>query len=491
MLKLKLTALLALLAIAIPGLKAQVTSEPSPLYDNSENVVVYFHADQGNKALANLPESTAVYVHTGVITSASANDSDWKYATTWLDNSAKYKLTYVSPNLYSLNIGDIKTFYGIKNANEVIEKLVFVFRNSTGSKEGKTASGGDITLDVISTALTMDFTKSVDGTAVTTANPTVDFKVTTNQPADRIWITINLETVAEVSDASELDFTYTFTKLGRYNIYANAEKDGNKVSQNVMMTLVDGSEEQDYPGGVPQMGCVRQADGSVNFCIAAPTKASVDLVGSWFDYDESQAIKLHYQDYDGQRYFWTNVEGLDADKMYFYYFLIDGMTKVGDPYARLILDPSNDKYIPADVYPDLPAFPTQIGNVSLAVYQENINDFDWTDSDFIAPDKKDLVIYELLFRDFTGTEGKANGNGTVRQAIEKIPYLKELGINAIELLPINEFNGNISWGYNPNFYFAPDKAYGTPDDYKEFINTCHENGIAVILDMVFNQTDWQ
>lgn len=88
-----------------------------------------------------------------------------------------------------------------------------------------------------------------------------------------------------------------------------------------------------------------------------------------------------------------------------------------------------------------------------------------------------------------GTEGEAKGNGTVRQAIEKIPYLKELGINAVELLPINEFNGNISWGYNPNYYFAVDKAYGTPQDYKEFIDKCHEAGIAVLLDVVFNQSD--
>lgn len=81
------------------------------------------------------------------------------------------------------------------------------------------------------------------------------------------------------------------------------------------------------------------------------------------------------------------------------------------------------------------------------------------------------------------------GDGTVKMAIEKIPYLKQLGVNAIEVLPIYEFNGNVSWGYNPNFYFAPDKAYGTPDDYKEFIDACHQNGMAVILDMVFNQTD--
>lgn len=95
----------------------------------------------------------------------------------------------------------------------------------------------------------------------------------------------------------------------------------------------------------------------------------------------------------------------------------------------------------------------------------------------------------MLFRDFTGTEGEANGNGTVRKAIEKIPYLKGLGINAVELMPIMEFNGNNSWGYNTNFYFAPDKAYGTHEDYKEFIDKCHEEGIAVILDIVFNQSD--
>ena len=126
----------------------------------------------------------------------------------------------------------------------------------------------------------------------------------------------------------------------------------------------------------------------------------------------------------------------------------------------------------------------------LAVYKENINAYDWRVTNFRGAPKTRLNIYELLVRDFTGTEGKADGNGTINAAKAKIPYLKALGINAIELLPINEFNGNISWGYNPNFYFAPDKAYGTPDDYKAFIDECHAQGIAVILDMVFNQTDY-
>ena len=128
-------------------------------------------------------------------------------------------------------------------------------------------------------------------------------------------------------------------------------------------------------------------------------------------------------------------------------------------------------------------------NTFLAYYSDNLLDYKWTAPAFQYPPKDNLVIYEMLLRDFTGTEGKADGNGTVNLAIQKIPYLRQLGINAVELLPINEFNGNISWGYNPNFYMAPDKAYGTPQDYKRFIDECHKQGIAVILDVVFNQSD--
>ena len=68
----------------------------------------------------------------------------------------------------------------------------------------------------------------------------------------------------------------------------------------------------------------------------------------------------------------------------------------------------------------------------------------------------------------------------------KLDYLKALGINAIELMPVQEFDGNDSWGYNPAFFFAMDKAYGTDRMYKEFIDACHQRGMAVILDVVYN-----
>lgn len=94
-------------------------------------------------------------------------------------------------------------------------------------------------------------------------------------------------------------------------------------------------------------------------------------------------------------------------------------------------------------------------------------------------DADKLVIYELLLRDFTASSD-------IHGAMSKLSYLKEMGINAIELMPTQEFDGNDSWGYNPCYFFAMDKAYGTKKDYKDFIDACHQEGIAVILDVVYN-----
>lgn len=488
--KLNLLLVAAMLLGAL-GLRAQIiTTEPAVLQESSQNIVIYYHADQGNKGLMNQPASDPIYAHTGVITSKSATSSDWKYAPKWLDNSAKYKLTYVSANLWKLDLGDIRTYYGITDASEKVKQLAFVFRNATGSKEGKTASGGDIFVDVVDAGLQVTLTSSLEGSLITPGNEKVTFTASCTQPATLV-IDVNGTPIANRQNATALTAEYTFPN-GQFTVTATATINELTVTDQLTVSYPKASQPQDYPGGVPVMGASRQADGSVLFCLAAPLKSSALIVGAWDDYQVLDSRSMYYQDYQGNRYFWARVEGLDADKAYPYYYIVDG-TSVGDPYARLVLDPVNDKYIPESVYPGLIPYPyekIEADNVPLAVYQANLNDYDWQITGFKGVSKDRLNIYELLVRDFTGTEGKALGNGTIRAAMARIPYLKALGINAVELLPINEFNGNISWGYNPNFYFAPDKAYGTPADYKAFIDACHANGIAVILDIVFNQTDW-
>ncbi len=485
MVKTYVMALLMVVA-SVLGVHAQVTTEPSPLQEDSQDVTIFFHADQGNKGLQGVGPETKVYAHTGVCLS---NGGQWVNAPSWGDNSPKYELQYVSTNLWKLYIGDIREYYGITDPAVNVTKLAFVFRSADCKKEGKGEGNTDIFVDVVDAGLQVALESNLPGTLVTPSTAKVTFKVGATKESD-ITLSINGEVIGEALSAKTLVQEYTFSGPGNYEVKAVAKAGDDKAERVEMYCYASDSQQAGYPGGTPKMGPVKNSDGSVTFCLGAPGKSSVILVGEWNGYQVSNEHVMNYTDVDGMRYFWVTVKGLDNDRMYGYYFLVDGSKKVGDPYARLVLDPWNDKYLATDVFPGLPQYPDdKIQNVPIAIYQGSINDYDWKVENFKGVDSSDLIIYELLFRDFTGTEGKALGDGTVRGAIEKIPYLKKLGVNAIELLPIMEFNGNISWGYNPNFYFAPDKAYGTPDDYKEFIDICHQNGMAVILDMVFNQSD--
>jgi len=224
-------------------------------------------------------------------------------------------------------------------------------------------------------------------------------------------------------------------------------------------------------------GITRISNDSLAFVLFAPGKNSVHLIGDFNEWEVSESYQMKQ---DGDR-FWIKIGNLDPDVEYICQYLIDERIRIADPYAYKVSDPSNDKNISASVYPDLIPYPTgKTTQIAMTVTTKQ-DIYPWQVPNFKAPDTKSLVIYELLIRDFT-TQGSING---VR---ERLPYLKELGVNAIELMPFNEFEGNDSWGYNPSFYFAPDKAYGTANDYKAFIDECHVNGIAVIMDMVLNHS---
>ncbi len=495
----RFTLLLVAIAAILPlSVKAQlVTSSPAILQEASRDVVLTYHAASplGNQAFAGASESEQVYAHIGVITNLS---SEWSHVVTpWPErdgsnadaaNTDQNHLTRTAADTYTLNIGDIRSYFGITDPAEHVTRIAMVFRNADGSVEGKTASGGDIFVDVAPDGFAMSFTSDAVSTIIS-APTTVTFSLAATLPAD-LSIDVDGVTIASASSATILSKSYDFAAKGYYKVTATAVHDGVTDTQTISVAWPTPSAAADYPGGVPVQGAVRNDDGSVTFCLAAPGKQSVVLVPSWDDYAVADNNVMSYQDYNGNRYFWLTVSGLDDDKYYPYYYLVDGTTSVADPYARLVLDCYSDKWLDPAVWPDMPKYPYEkFDNIMLAVYRGDIDSYDWTVSDFKAPDHSQPIVYEMLFRDFTGTIGEANANGTVRAAIARIPYLKELGVNAVELMPIMEFNGNNSWGYNTNFYFAPDKAYGSPDDYREFIDECHRQGIAVILDIVFNQSD--
>lgn len=230
----------------------------------------------------------------------------------------------------------------------------------------------------------------------------------------------------------------------------------------------------DVPAGANDGVTFLNGGKSVIFNLYAPSKTSVSVIGDFNNWSANTASAMKNSK-DGTRW-WVQIDNLDPTKEYAYQYLIDGSLKVADPYTNKILDPDNDKYITNTIYPNLKAYPAgQSGIVSTFWYSAPA--YSWKTTGFTRPDPKKLVIYELLVRDFVGTH-------SYQTLTDTLNYLVRLGVNAVELMPVNEFEGNDSWGYNSNFMFALDKYYGTPNDYKAFIDACHSKGIAVIQDIV-------
>lgn len=255
-------------------------------------------------------------------------------------------------------------------------------------------------------------------------------------------------------------------------------------------------QQQARPAGV-DMGIYYGEDGtSVTLCTMAagkssttptPTLASlvpaqhVFLLGDMTDWKLSNDYQLKR---DGN-YFWITLTGLEKGKEYrFQYAVIrsDGAkVQISDLFSEKLIHP-NDAYEPRTLDPSLisyPIFGTDGGYVT--VIQTDKPQYKWSDAtlNFRRPNKNNLVIYELWVYDYTP-------NRSFRGVLERLDYIQSLGVNAIELMPVCEFDGNYNWGYSPNHYFAVDKAYGTEDDFKTLIDECHKRGIAVIMDMVFN-----
>ena len=233
------------------------------------------------------------------------------------------------------------------------------------------------------------------------------------------------------------------------------------------------------PEGV-NYGINYNADGSVTFVVydkdtAGQSHKYCYIVGDWNDWKRVTEGAMYF---DGSKNcWWITLDGFDADKEYRFQYRLGNAsgndTYLSDPYTEIVYDQWNDQYIQG-----VPAFPAGAKQL-VSAFQINRPEYAWKHKDFKVEDKNDLVIYEMHFRDFTKSQNIAG-------AMAQLDYIENLGVNAVELMPIQEFDGNLSWGYDPNHWFALDKYYGTREQYKEFIDECHARGIAVIVDVVYN-----
>jgi maltooligosyltrehalose trehalohydrolase len=187
--------------------------------------------------------------------------------------------------------------------------------------------------------------------------------------------------------------------------------------------------------------------GTCSFSVWAPYQKNVTLTLT----SENQ----HYAMENAGEGYWTfTAEGLEPGTLYIY--SLDGKVTRPDPASH---------FQPEGVF-----------GPSAVVDHEVFN---WKDHGWRGLDIKELIFYELHV-------GTFSREGTFRSALDRIKELRDLGINAVELMPITQFSGKRNWGYDGVFPFAVEKSYGSPEDLKDLVNEFHENGIALCVDFVYN-----
>jgi len=210
----------------------------------------------------------------------------------------------------------------------------------------------------------------------------------------------------------------------------------------------------------------------IEFKLFAPYNKGAALIGTFSDWKE---IPMEKGD-DG--YFRTQIELEDGS--YQYKFKIqskswfvepDQWVEVVDPYATDIDNP------------------TQNGIVRIKDGDRIVDTYVWKHDDKPLPSDPELVIYEVHVADFSGGEADPFARGRYEHVVEKLDYLCDLGVNAIELMPVKEYPGDYSWGYNPRYFFATESSYGTTEGLKQLIDECHGRGICVIMDGIFNHSE--
>jgi 1,4-alpha-glucan branching enzyme len=457
--------------------------------ESSTPVTITVDANYGNQGLLN-HTAADVYVHIGVITNLSANSGDWKYVkTSWGTTDAAAKATSLGNNKWSFTItGGLRSYFGITNASEKIEKIAILFRSGDGTDKQANADGSDMFIPIYTSALAVRFTSPffqpfydpVPETITKNLGDNISITAKSNASAT-LTLSLNGTVIQTASNATTLSANPTITVAGNQKVIVTADN-GTTTSKDSFSFFVNSTVTiAALPAGTQQGINYNPNNTSVTLVLYAPGKGRVGVIGefpgsNWTEQSQYQMNKTP----DGN-YWWITINGLTSGKEYAYQFLVDGTLKIADPYAEKILDPNNDPYISSTTYPGLKAYPTGSATGIVSVLQTGQTPYNWQVSNFTRPDKRNLVVYELLLRDFVA-------NHDWKTLSDSLNYFKKLGINAIEVMPFNEFEGNLSWGYNPDFYFAPDKYYGPANTLKAFIDNCHQNGIAVIMDIALNHS---
>lgn len=464
---------------------AQLLTWTPDFATDGQNITITVDATKGNQGL--LGFSGNVYVHVGVITSASTSGSNWLYVPfSWGTTNAAAQATPAGTNKWSYTINNIRSFFNVP-AGETIRKIAILFRDGPGNLVQRNSDGSDMYVPIYGTAIAVRFTNP----------PSQPTYIPIPEPINKqVGDNINITAISSGASTMELylngtliqsalnqtiSANPTLTTAGNTEIVVKGSFGPPVASDTLRFFVTPAINVAPLPAGVRDGINYGANTTQATLVLFAPGKTRVSVIGEFTGSNWTEQSQYLMNKTPDGNYWWITLTGLTPGTEYAFQYLVDGTLKVGDPYSEKILDPNNDGNITSATYPSLKPYPTGLTTGIVSVLQTNAPAYTWAVNSFSRPDKRNLFIYELLVRDFVN----AHDWKTLRDTLN---YLKTLGVNAIEIMPFNEFEGNDSWGYNPDFFLAPDKYYGPKNSLKEFVDSCHKKGISVVMDIALNHT---
>ncbi len=451
-----------------------VTVSVSPeVFNESDVVTLTFNGNSIDESAWGI-SANALYLWSWSFDLNDTNIMDCPTNGQWTNSNEANKLTYnSSTDKYSISFTPT-SFYNRTG----IGKIGFLVKAKDGTGDKKSQ---DITHEV--GAFQLDLTAPLEETTLINQGEAITISASTSLAAD---FTLKANgTIINTSSSTATNYSYNHTVTENTNFVLEAT-DGTTILSETFKALINPTViEQALPAGMLDGINLDPIDNTkATLVLYAPEKEFVHLIGDFNNWEIENTYLLKKD--TGKNRFWIELNGLTPQTNHLYQYLVEYEINIADPYSTIILDPYNDQYINSTTFPDLPAYPAGKTTEAVTLLRTGDAPYSWSNEslNFTKPPKTDLVIYEILIRDFD----ELHSFDALRARLD---YLQSLGINAIELMPVSEYDGNESWGYNPSFHMALDKYYGNPEALKQLVDECHKRGMAVILDVVYNHASGQ
>ena len=488
----RIHTLCALLLIVFSARAQMVSMSPASATPDMP-VTITFDASQGNGQLLG---AESVYIHHGLVTNSPTGTSWSNVIGNWGQDDGIGQMQAVAgePNKWQITLQpSIREYFNVPEGTNIF-RIAMVFRSADGSTKatmpsgsypwGNVASNGDIFLNLnVPNYLVFTAPMAAETFVGPGGNINIQANASSSASTMKIWLNqgSGFVEVASSNNVSTISHVFTPTQTVNLGIRITATINGENVllQKNHNVLLTSNTTIAPLPAGMRKGINYHPGDLSkTTLVLEAPGKNFVYGIGDFNNWTPDANYQMKKTP-DGEL-FWLELNNLTPQQQYVFQYWVDGTVKIGDPYAEQVADPWNDSFIEESVFPNLPAYNNQANGVA-AVLQTGQTPYQWSanEANWQRPSIENLVIYELHIRDFLASHSYAD-------LIDTLDYLKRLGVDAIELMPINEFEGNDSWGYNPTYFFAPDKYYGTKNELKRFVDSCHAKGFPVILDIVLN-----